>query len=202
MCVSCGELITITDIYPDGECGYYYIEVTVPQAAVTIETNNGLIQNLGGGLYLLYDIPCGESVTIQLINDQDCVSASKTVTFDCCPTTPCFEQTLTIDATKCVGGRFTITAEDFSTCFNLATWDIELPSNTSAWETLATTLEDAINNCVELDCCIGYTPKVEVSFSGNLVTLTIADSPITFTSITISGGICNNNIIYFNTDNC
>lgn len=202
MCVSCGELITITDIYPDGECGYYYVELTVPQAAVTLSTDNGSIQNNGSGLYLLYDIPCGESVTIQLINDQACVSASKTITFDCCPTTPCIEQTLTIDATECVGGRFSITAEDFSTCFNLAPWDIELPSNTSAWGTLAATLELAINNCVELDCCTGYVPKVRAEIIGNFVTLIITDSPITFTSITISGGSCNNNVINFDHTNC
>ena len=201
MCVSCGELIDITEIVAEEGCEFYLVYVTIPQAAITFTTDNGTIDDLGGGNYKLI-IPCGESVTIQLINDQDCVSASKTITFDCCPTTPCLEQTLTIDATECVGGRFSITAEDFSTCFNLVPWDIELPSNTGAWSTLATVLKDAINNCVELDCCTGYSPHVAASFNGDFVTLTITDSPITFTSITISGGNCNNNVINFDHTNC
>ena len=202
MCVSCGELITITDIYPDGECGYYYVEFSTATGAVHVEVINWTLQNLGGGNYMVDDAICGESVTIQLINDQDCVSASKTITFDCCPTTPCLEQTLTIDATECVGGRFSITAEDFSTCFNLAPWDIELPSNTSAWTILADTLVLAIKECEDLGCCYTGDVNVVASFNGDFVTLTITDSPIIFTSITITGGSCDADVINFDHTNC
>lgn len=203
MCVSCGELIGIIDVSVSGEvCVEYSVTGTYAHGAVTVTADNGSGVNIYSAGFIIDEIPCGESVTIQLINDQDCVSASKTITFDCCPTTPCLEQTLTIDATECVGGRFSITAEDFSTCFNLAPWDIELPSNTGAWNTLAATLELAINNCVELDCCTGYSPDVAASFNGDFVTLTITDSPIIFTSITITGGSCDADVINFDHTNC
>ena len=203
MCVSCGELITILDVYEyNGTCEKYYVEFQAATGAVTVtQTGGATLTDLGGGNYTV-DVPCGESVTIQLINDQDCVSASKTITFDCCPTTPCIEQTLTIDATECVGGRFSITAEDFSTCFNLAPWDIELPSNTSAWTILADTLELAIKECEDLGCCYTGGVNVVASFNGDFVTLTITDSPIIFTSITITGGSCDADVINFDHTNC
>ena len=203
MCVSCGELIGIADVSVSGEgCVEYSVTGTYATGAVTLTADNGTFYAGEDGGFSIDEIPCGESVTIQLINDQDCVSASKTITFDCCPTTPCIEQTLTIDATECVGGRFSITAEDFSTCFNLAPWDIELPSNTSAWTILADTLVLAIKECEDLGCCYTGDVNVVASFNGDFVTLTITDSPIIFTSITITGGSCDADVINFDHTNC
>ena len=104
MCESCGKLIDITDIYPDGECGYYYVELTIPSAAITLQVDNGVIDNLGGGNYKIYNIPCEETVTITLINDQSCVSATEVVTYNCCGT-PCTIQTVEINSRTYDGYR-------------------------------------------------------------------------------------------------
>ena len=202
MCVSCGELITITDIYPDGECGYYYVEFSTATGAVHVEVINWTLQNLGGGNYMVDDAICGESVTIQLINDQDCVSASKTITYNCCGT-PCTIQTVEIDTATCDGNRIYSIVTEKGEC-TLSAYAIDSPSNTTLWNDIVDDIIGILNGetCGGVNGCCSFGDVV-VSWSnvGDLVTITIENSPLQFSHLVISGAPCAGNINFTHT-NC
>lgn len=208
MCVSCGELIGIIDIgiWSEG-CLYYYIEIQAAAGAVTIETDNGIVeQYLGVGHYRVYDIPCGESVTIQLINDQDCVSASKTITYNCCGT-PCNIQTVVIDTATCDGNRIYSIVSDKGTC-DLGAYaivDSSSPSFVSTWNDIIEDIGGAISpkgSCgSQYECCDFDLTDIEWYNVGDLVTITIRYSPIQFLHLVISGAPCAGNINFTHT-NC
>lgn len=205
MCESCGKLINITDIYPDGECGYYYVELTIPSAAITLQVDNGEIDNLGGGNYKIYDVLCGETVTITLINDQSCVSATEVVTYNCCGT-ECNIQTVTIDTATCDGNRiYSITSENglCDLVNGYAIVDSSDPNFTSRWDNIADDIYDTIKNnptCEAVnECCTFGDLEVSWDNDGDDVTIYIENSPVKFTTLTIVGIPCAGDISFEHT---
>lgn len=203
MCVSCGELITILDVYEyNGTCEKYYVEFQAATGAVTVtQTGGATLTDLGGGNYTV-DVPCGESVTIQLINDQDCVSASKTITYNCCGT-PCTIQTVDIDTATCDGNRIYSIVTEKGEC-TLSAYAIDSPSNTTLWNDIVDDIIGILNGetCGGVNGCCSFGDVV-VSWSnvGDLVTITIENSPLQFSHLVISGAPCAGNINFTHT-NC
>lgn len=201
-CQDCGALITITDIYPDGECGYYYIEVQTPISATYIEPDGFNVTDLGDGLYLLTDIRCGESVTIKLINDQSCISAQKTITYDCCGTA-CTLQTVEIDTATCDGNRiYSIEGEAFTGNCTLGGYAIVDSSDgyfITRWDDIVADIYAVLTNplCTLInECCTLDDLAVSWSNVGDIVTISIINSPVSFSHLVISGSPCAGNIYF------
>lgn len=205
-CEDCGTLIGITDIYPDGECGYYYIEGTYTTGAVTMITNNGNINYYDDGYFIVDSVPCGESVTIQLINDQDCVSAQESVTYNCCGT-PCTIQTVEINSRTYDGYRIYSILSENGECDLIngyAVVDSSDPNFTTRWDGIVDDIKNTISgeDCgVVNECCLFNSLLVSWSNVGDLVTITIENSPVQFSHITFAGLPALPDL-YFNHDDC
>lgn len=203
MCVSCGELLGILDVaVQEGGCDYYTVSGTYANGAVFINSSLGDEGDQGNGIFTIVDIPCGESVTIQLINDQDCVSASKTITYNCCGT-PCTIQTVDIDTATCDGNRIYSIVTEKGEC-TLSAYAIDSPSNTTLWNDIVDDIIGILNGetCGGVNGCCSFGDVV-VSWSnvGDLVTITIENSPLQFSHLVISGAPCAGNINFTHT-NC
>ena len=201
MCVSCGELLGIIEVYVQGDgCVEYGIAGTYATGAVTLTVDNGTLYVGEDGSFSIDEIPCGESVTIQLINDQDCVSASKTVTYNCCGT-PCTIQTVEIDTATCDGNRIYSIVTEKGEC-TLSAYAIDSPSNTTLWNDIVDDIIGILNGetCGGVNGCCSFGDVV-VSWSnvGDLVTITIENSPLQFSHLVISGAPCAGNINFTHT---
>lgn len=205
-CEDCGTLIGITDIYPDGECGYYYIEGTYPGGASYIGSNYSFIDN-GDGTFLIYDIPCGsDDAEITLYNDDDCISANRIVEFNCCGT-PCTIQTVEINSHTYDGYRVYSILSENGECDLIngyAVVDSSDPNFTTRWDGIVDDIKNTIagEDCgVVNECCLFNFLYVSWSNVGDLVTITIENSPVQFSHITFAGLPALPDL-YFNHDDC
>lgn len=208
MCESCGKLINITDIYPDGECGYYYIEGTYATGAVYMDMTNpyGDLYVYDNGTFEIINTPCGESVTIYLYNDQHCISAQKTITYNCCGTA-CTLQTVEIDTATCDGNRIYSIEGDFAASCPLKGYSIVDSADGSfvtRWDDIVADIYSVLTNPVYTiinECCDFSDLEISWSNVGDIVTISIINSPVTFSHLVISGSPCAGNI-YFDHSAC
>lgn len=208
-CQDCGALITITNLYDlVGGCLQYVIEGSYASGAVSLQVIcDGCYNGSDNGILSIEEIPCGESVTIQLINDQACVSAQVTVNYDCCGTA-CTLQTVEIDTATCDGNRiFSIEGEAFTGSCNLGAYAIVESADGSfitRWDDIVADIYAVLTNpaCTIInECCTLDDLEVSWSNVGDIVTISIINSPVSFSHLVISGAPCAGNI-YFDHSAC